>query len=513
MGKKPCVVGIDIGTSSCKTLAVDEDGKIIVSDSVEYPVYSPLPGWSEQNPADWWEAVKITLRGVARKVQEQGFCIEGIGLTGQMHGLVLLDAEGRVLRPCILWNDQRSAPFCEKIHEAVGGEERFLEITNNIMLPGYTGGKILWVREKEPDVFNRANKFLCPKDFIRFKLTGEFVTDVSDASGTGLFDVKKRKWASNLIHTLGLPASLFPLAVESHEKTGVVKEDVANELGIERGTPVFGGGGDSVVQTVGIGVVEPPILGITLGTAGIVAATMDEFQKNPGGTIQFFCNVMPDSWIAFGTTLAAGGSLRWFRDTFASSESELAKWFHKSSYDFMGEEAELSSPLARGILFLPYLIGERCPHNDPHAQGTLVGFGLHSSRNDVLRSVFEGIVFSLKDVFTSMSALNLNISQIRLAGGGAKSPLFQKLHAHIFDSKVVTLESGEEGGSYGAAIIAGVGAGIWPSVNEAVAHLEIKTETNPDAKMVEEYAKFFEVYRSLYGVLKETFWKLSQFQK
>jgi len=506
-------VGVDIGTSSCKTLAVNEEGKIIAGSSIEYPVYSPLPGWSEQNPADWWEAVKITLREVAREAEEQKFCIEGIGLTGQMHGLVLLDAEGRVLRPCILWNDQRSAPFCEKIHEMAGGEEKLLEITNNIMLPGYTGGKILWVREREPDIFNRASKFLCPKDFIRFKLTGEFVTDVSDASGTGLFDVKRRRWANDLIQALDLPISFFPLFVESHEKTGVIKKDVASELGIEAGIPIFGGGGDAVVQTVGIGAVEPSILGVTLGTAGIVAATINEFQINPGGTIQFFCNVIPDSWVAFGTTLAAGGSLRWVRDIFASSERELAKWLRQSPYDLMGEEAELSSPFARGMIFLPYLIGERCPHNDPHAQGTLVGFGLHSSRNDILRSVFEGIVFSLKDVFTSMSSLNLNINQIRLAGGGAKNPLFQKLHADIFGSKVITLESGEEGGSYGAAIIAGVGAGIWSSVSDAVAYLEIKTETNPDIRMVEEYAEFFEIYRSLYDALKETFWKLSQFQK
>ncbi|MDI3530208.1 MAG: xylulokinase [Candidatus Atribacteria bacterium] len=513
MSKKPCVVGIDIGTSSCKTLAIDEHGEVVASSSAEYPVYTPFPGWSEQDPLDWWNAVKSTFREVAAKVKEHDFSIEGIGLTGQMHGLVLLDAQGKVLRPCILWNDQRSAPFCDQIHSLVGGKEKFMEITNNIMLPGYTGGKLLWVRENEPQIFEKADKFLCPKDFIRFMLTGELATDVTDASGTGLFDVKERKWATELIKLLGLPFSLFPLSVESHEKTGVVAESVAKELGINPGVPVFGGGGDAVVQTVGMGAVDPSVLAITLGTAGIVAASFNEFRKNPGETIQFFCNAMPESWIAYGTTLAAGGSLRWFRDTFAWSEDGVARWLGRSSYELLGEEAALASPFGRGLVFLPYLIGERCPHNDPFARGALVGFGLHSSRNDFLRSVFEGIVYSLKDVLVSMEPLGLKVSQIRLAGGGARSPLFRKLHATIFGSRVVTVESGEEGGSYGAAIIAGVGAGIWQSVSDAVRCIKVKTETDPDEEMIEEYAKFFEVYRSTYKALKDIFKMLNSFQK
>ncbi len=513
MSGKSCVVGIDIGTSSCKTLAVDEEGKVIASSSAEYPVYTPFPGWSEQDPLDWWNAVKSTFREVAQKIEEQNFSIEGIGLTGQMHGLVLLDAQGKVLRPCILWNDQRSAPFCDEIHDLVGGKEKLMETTNNIMLPGYTGGKLLWVRKNEPQVFEKATKFLCPKDFIRFMLTGEIATDVTDASGTGLFDVRNRKWATELIKLLDLPLSLFPASVESCEKTGVVAESVAKELGIEPDVPVFGGGGDAVVQTVGVGAVEPSVLAITLGTAGIVAASFNEFRKNPGETIQFFCNAMPESWIAYGTTLAAGGSLRWFRDTFAWSEEGVAKWLGKSSYDFLSEEASLASPFARGLVFLPYLIGERCPHNDPLARGALVGFGWHSSRNDFLRSVFEGIVFSLRDVLVSMEPLGLRVRQIRLAGGGARSPLFCKLHANIFGSKVVTVKSGEEGGSYGAALIAGVGAGIWRSVKEAVSHIKVETETEPDEELIEKYTKFFEVYRSTYRALKDVFRMLSPFQK
>ncbi len=324
--KKPCVVGIDIGTSSCKTLALDEEGKVLSRASREYPVYTPFPGWSEQNPLDWWEAVKTTLAQVSLDVEARGYSIESIGLTGQMHGLVLLDDRGEVLRPCILWNDQRSAPYCEKIHEFVGGEREFVRLTNNPMLPGYTGGKILWVREQEPEVFKKASKFLCPKDYIRFRLTGGYVTDVTDASGTGLFSIRERKWAQNLIKNLGIPFELFPEVCESPEITGVVQETVALEVGVRPGIPVVGGGGDAVVQTVGVGAISPDIVSITLGTAGIVAVSLDGFCENPGSTLQFFCNAIPGKWIVYGTTLAAGGSLSWFRNTFGGLEQELARW-------------------------------------------------------------------------------------------------------------------------------------------------------------------------------------------
>lgn len=510
--KKPCVVGVDVGTSSCKTLAIDENGKVLASGVEEYPVYTPLPGWSEQNPDDWWKAVRTTLKEVSGKVIEKGYMVEGVGLTGQMHGLVLLDAEGNVLRPCIMWNDQRSAPYCSQIYQRVGGESEFLKIANNVMLPGYTGGKILWVQDREPQIFEKASKFLCPKDFIRFKLTDDFATDVTDASGTGLFDVRERKWATDLIQELRIPLSMFPASFESHEKTGVIKEEVANAIGIQSGTPVFAGGGDAVVQTIGIGAVMPSILSITIGTAGIVAVSSDKFLKNPGGTLQFFCNAIPDGWIVFGTTLAAGGSLRWFRDIFGGVETQAAQWLKKSVYDLLGEEGELSPPLARGILFLPYLIGERCPHSDPDARGVFVGFGLHHSRNDIVRSVFEGIVFSLRDVYQHIEQLGFDISQIRLSGGGAKGKLFQKLHADIFGSEVVTVRYGEEGGSYGAAILAGVGAGFWPSVKDAAQCIEIETRVEATSEYVEIYRDFFKVYQSLYGTLKPTFEILSRFQ-
>ncbi len=511
--KKPCVVGIDIGTSSCKTLAVDEEGRVLSRVTREYPVYTPFPGWSEQNPLDWWEATKITLSELLFDLEAKGYSIEGIGLTGQMHGLVLFDDLGNVLRPCIMWNDQRSAPYCEKIHELVGGKKEFLCLTNNPMLPGYTGGKILWVREQEPEIFSKAKKFLCPKDYIRLELTGDYVTDVTDASGTGLFSVRERKWAKDLIKSLGIPFELFPEVCESPEITGVVQKEVATEIGVKPGIPVVGGGGDAVVQTVGVGAINPDIISITLGTAGIVAVSLDGFCENPGSTLQFFCNAIPEKWIVYGTTLAAGGSLNWFKNTLGGLEKEVARWVNRSPYDLLDEEAELSSPLGRGILFLPYLIGERCPHSDPNARGVLIGFGLHHSRNDIVRSVFEGIVFSLRDVYAAMETLGITASQVRLTGGGAKSKLFQRLHADIFDSEVLTVSYGEEGGSYGAALLAGVGIGLWSSMQEATSKLEVQERTVPNGESARLYAEFFRVYQSLYSVLQETFQKMSSFQK
>ncbi|HSV30432.1 MAG TPA: xylulokinase [Atribacteraceae bacterium] len=505
MSEKPCVIGVDIGTSSCKTLAIDEHGEVLATEVGEYPVQNLRPGWSEQDPDAWWEAVKGTLREVTRKAKEKGRLVEGIGLTGQMHGLVLLDAEGRTLRPCIMWNDQRSAPYCTKIHEIVGGEREFLKIVNNAMLPGYTGGKLLWVWDNEPQVFEKAVRFLCPKDYIRYKLTGVYATDVTDASGTGLFDVKERKWAVELIKELKLPLSMFPLAFESHEKTGSVVQEVAEGIGVKGGTPVFAGGGDAVVQNIGVGAVEPNVLSITLGTAGIVAIPSDTFLLNPGGTLQFFCNAIPDGWIVFGTTLAAGGSLRWFKDIFGHSEREVSKWLNISVYDVLSAEGNLSAPSARGILFLPYLIGERCPHSDPDARGVFVGLGLHHSRNDIVRSIFEGIVFSLRDVYRHMEELGFKISQIRISGGGARSELFRKLHADIFDSKVVTVRHGEEGGSYGAGILAGVGAGFWSSVKEAARFIRSESETQVTPENTPVYRDCFAIYRSLYDTLKATF--------
>jgi xylulokinase len=510
--KKPCVVGIDIGTSSCKTLAVDEEGRVLSRATREYPVYNPLPGWSEQDPSDWWEAAKATLLEVSRDVEEKGYTVEGIGLTGQMHGLVLLDGAGNVLRPCIMWNDQRSAPYCAKIHEMVGGEREFIKITNNPMLPGYTGGKILWVRENEPEVFKRAEKFLCPKDYIRLRLTGKYATDVSDASGTGLFSVRERTWAKDLVKELGVAFGLFPEVFESPEITGSVLPAVAQEVGVRSGVPVVGGGGDAVVQTVGVGAIRPGTISITLGTAGIVGMSLDRFYENPGNTLQFFCNAIPGGWIVYGTTLAAGGSLSWFRNTFGGLERELARFIGGSPYDLLSREAELSAPLARGILFLPYLIGERCPHADPFARGVLIGFGLHHTRNDIVRSVFEGIVFSLRDVFALMEDLGLSVSQVRISGGGARSRLFQKLHADIFNSEVLTVAYGEEGGSYGAALLAGVGIGLWSSMEEAVGKLEVMERTLPDPEQARLYGEFFRIYQRLYGVLKETFRTMSSFQ-
>ncbi|NWG76243.1 MAG: xylulokinase, partial [Rubrivivax sp.] len=309
--KPTLLMGVDIGTTGCKTILIDEAGTVIDGEIEGYPLHSPRHGWSEQNPEDWWRAAALTIGKVAGRNRSSLGGLAGIGLSGQMHGLVPLDADGRVIRPAILWNDQRTGPQCERFHGRVGGVESLLRYTNNRMLPGYTGGKILWLREHEPAHFERMVKFLNPKDYIRYRLTGEKATEVSDASGTGLFDVRARTWSLKLFELLGIPSGIAPACYESTVVSGRLAAGVAGELGLPAGLPVAGGGGDSVIQTLGTGVISSDVLMTTIGTAGIISTALERYRDNPGGLLQIFCNVMPGEWHAMGVTLAAGGSLNW----------------------------------------------------------------------------------------------------------------------------------------------------------------------------------------------------------
>jgi xylulokinase len=502
------VIGIDIGTSGCKSMLIDDRGRVIARALEEYSLSNPHPGWSEQNPEDWWQACRITIRQLLKDFDAPG-SIRAIGLSGQMHGMVALDKDGRVLRPCILWNDQRTGRQCQEIHDRVGGVEGLLSLTNNRMLPGYTGGKILWVRENEPHLYEKTRMILSPKDYIRFRLTGEYATEVSDASGTGLFNVRERKWSYRLLDILDIPKDCLPLCYESPEVSGKVMASVAVEVGLPAGLSVAGGGGDAVVQTTGTGLVEPGILGTTIGTAGIVAMALDKCYDNPGGKLQVFCNNMPDKWHAMGVTLAAGGSLRWFRDAFGGSEKEISKWTGEDVYDILGREASKAEPGSEGLLFLPYLIGERCPHADPHARGAFVGLTLRHSRCHMLRSIFEGVIFSLRDVAELMRDIGIPLTQIRTSGGGAQSNLWRQIHADVFNSEVLTMSGSGEGGAYGAALVAGAGVGIWPTVEEAVKVLGVETRNAPNTENIEVYGRLFQVYRGLYGALKNSFDRLS----
>lgn len=498
------VMGIDVGTSGCKTLLIDETGNVIRRELEENPLSTPQPGWSEQNPEDWWKAVKLTIQRLLKDFDGVSD-IKAIGLSGQMHGLVALDEAGSVLRPCILWNDQRTGKQCQEIHEKAGGVEGLLKLTNNRMLPGYTGGKILWVRENEPQVYEKIRRILNPKDYIRFRLTGEYATEVSDASGTGLFNVRERDWSYRLLELLDIPRDWLPQCYESPEISGKVTQSVASGLGLPAGLPVAGGGGDAVVQTTGTGLVEPGILGTTIGTAGIAAMALDRCYDNPEGKLQVFCNNMPDTWHTMGVTLAAGGSLRWFRDVLGGAEKEVSRWTGEEVYEILGREAAKSEPGSEGLLFLPYLIGERCPHADPQAKGAFVGLTLRHNRCHVLRSVFEGVIFSLRDVTELIKEMGITITQIRTSGGGALSNLWRQIHADVFNSEVVTVSGSGEGGAYGAALVAGAGVGMWSSVEEAAQVVKIETRNPAVPKHTEAYDRLFPVYQGLYSALKESF--------
>ncbi|NIM99676.1 MAG: xylulokinase [candidate division Zixibacteria bacterium] len=501
------VIGIDVGTSGCKVLLIDNQGKIIARAVERYSFFSPHAAWAEQNPEDWWQALRKALPQVLNNIPPQS--IRGIGLCGQMHGLVALDKNYSVIRPCIMWNDQRSGPQCEAVYECVGGEDILIELINNRMLPGYTAGKILWIRDEEPQNYERIRVILNPKDYIRFRLTGDFATEVSDASGTGLFDVRKRSWCSRLLELLEIPTDWVPRCYESPEITGKVTQAAAEETGLQAGIDVVGGGGDAVIQTTGTGVLEPGILGTTIGTAGNVTMALDQCHKNPNGKLQIFCNNVPGRWHAMGVTLSAGGSLRWLGDVLRVTERELLNDSNKNTYDILTREAEQARPGAENLIFLPYMMGERCPHADPKARGVFMGLTLLHKRSHVIRSVLEGVILSLWDVTQVMKEMGVSIRQVRTSGGGALSPLWRQIHADIFNQTVYTVSGSGEGGAYGAALVAGAGVGIWSSVGKALSVLKIETETHPIVENTKLYENLYRIYRNLYGRLKSTYNEIS----
>lgn len=499
------LVGIDVGTTACKTLLVDQTGRIVATEIEGYPLYSERHGFSEQVPEDWWAAVKATVRRIVAGNPEIAGSLAGIGLSGQMHGLVPLDKDGNVIRKAILWNDQRTEAQCQEITEKAGGVDGLLSLTNNRMLPGYTGGKILWMRENEPAGYERLAKFLNPKDYIRFRLTGEFSTEVTDASGTGLFDVRKRTWCRRLFEILDIPLDLAPTCYESVGVSGTVRPEVAESLGLPKGLPVVGGGGDAVIQTLGTGVSTSDVLMTTIGTAGIISTAFEQFQVNPEGKLQVFCNVIPARWHAMGVTLSAGGSLRWAREILAGSEMDVARDTAEDVYEIICREAERSLPGANGLLFLPYLIGERCPHVDPNARGAFIGLSLTTRKRDIFRSILEGVIFSFRDVAELFGSFSRDFRYIATSGGGAQSGLWRRIHADIFHKRVITVSGSIGGAAYGAALVAGVGLKIWSNFSEACRLLEVETETEPREETQALYDARYALYKSLYPVLKQGF--------
>jgi xylulokinase len=505
--EKRTVLAVDLGTTNCKTVLLDAQCRIVQKHTVEYPVSVPRPGWAEQQPEEWWQAVKASIRRVV--AQADAGAVGAIGLSGQMHGLVALDARGQVVRPAILWNDQRSAPQCEEIYARVGGRDGLRTHTNNPMLPGYTGGKILWLRANEPEHYAAVATVLLPKDYIRYRMTGAYGTDVSDASGTGLFDVRRRCWAAALLDTLELPERWFPHVHESADVVGELDAGLAAELGLPARVPVLAGGGDAVMQTLGSGAVASDVALVVIGTGGNVTVSLPEPMENPGSTLQVFCHVAPRRWVAMGVTLSAGSSLKWYRDTLGGLERQLAADLRRDAYDLLGQEAALSPPGANGLIFLPYLQGERCPHVDVHARGVLFGLGLRTGKADVVRSIMEGVTFSLRDVLELIQQAGFRPAQIRASGGGSSSALWRQIQADVFNREVTTFASSEDAGAIGAAIVAGIQAGFWPSADAAVALLRTATQDRPIQENAETYERLFALYRTLYPALKPAFETLS----
>ena len=499
---KKYLIGLDVGTSGAKCILADETGAVLASATEEYPLYTPKAGWAEQNPEDWYQAVVRGLNRILTGVDKSA--IAGVSFSGQMHGLVALDEHMNVIRPSILWCDQRTQKQCDYITEAAGGLDGLLSYTNNRMLTGYTGGKIIWLRDEEPDNFAKMKVFVCPKDYIRLRLTCEVAMDVSDASGTGLFDTEKRVWAAELIEKLGLSMDIFPSVVESTAPAGRITAAAAAETGLPEGLTAYAGGGDAVIQTTGAGLVKPGILGVVIGTAGNVSMAINAYHDNPQGNLQMFANNEPGLWLAFGCTLTAGGAYRWYRDTLCENDIARAKAEGKSVYDLMGAAAEDSVPGANGVVFLPYLTGERCPYPDANARGVFYGMSLSTTRGDMTRAVMEGVTYSLKQVADLMGDF-ANAEKIYLSGGGSSSALWRQMVADVFDIPVCTMSAASEGGAYGAVLAAGVGAGVWNDLTDAVKHMQPDSTTYPNPANQPAYRKAYALYGKLYPALKEVY--------
>jgi xylulokinase len=491
-------LGIDTSTTSSKALLIDEQGAVIAVASNPHTLQTPKPLWSEQDPREWWDAVSASIKSVLEKAGIGGERIGAVGLTGQMHGLVLLDGDGNVLRPAILWNDQRTQSQCDEIHQIIG-KEKFIQITGNVALTGFTAPKILWVKENEPEVYAQAKHVLLPKDYVRLKLTGVYAMDKADGAGTVLFDLKARDWSDEVLSALDIPRTWMPKTFEGTEFTGYVTEEAARLTGLKAGTPVAAGGGDQAAGAVGVGAVEPGIVGLTVGTSGVVFATTPSALIEPEGRLHAFCHAVPGMWHFMGVMLSAAGSLQWYRDTLAPD----------TSFDDLLKEAEAIPAGSEGLQFLPYLSGERTPHPDPLARGAFIGLTLRHSRAHMTRAVLEGVAFGLKDSFTLIQNAGLGaITQVRASGGGTKGALWRQIMASVLDAELVTVNT-TEGGAYGAALLAGVGAGAWSDVISACrTSVKITGSTQPDPAQVDVYRKSYAVYQELYPALKGSFRRL-----
>lgn len=498
------LIGIDIGTSGVKTIVVNENGDLISQAFEETRLYTPRPNWVEQDPQDWWLAVIKTVRKALANGGMSVDSIVGLGLSGQMHSSVFLDENNEVLRPSILWCDTRTTKQCGWITEMVG-EDDLVRWVSNPALEGFTAPKLIWVRENEPQVYKRIKHVLLPKDYIRFRMTGELAMEVSDAAGTLLCDVRERKWSDAMMDIIGVPNDFMPPIVESIDVCGYITKTVAEETGLKAGTPVVGGGADNTCGAVGAGIVRSGRILSSVGTSGVVFAHTDDIHVDPEMRLHTFCHSVPDKWYLMGVTLFAGGAFQWLRNTLGGVEVSAGKILDKDPYELFTEQASRAPVGCQGLIFLPYLMGERTPHKDANARGAFVGLTGRHGRADMIRSVMEGVTFAMKDSIEIMRALGLSITEVRSTGGGARSELWRQMQADIFGGEVVTVNV-EEGPAFGAAILAGVGAGLYDTVEEATDQLvSVKSRIEPDKDSVLQYEDYYQIFKSMYPALKPSF--------
>ena len=503
------LLGIDIGTSGTKTLICDEAGKVRATAMAEHAISQPRPGWSEQNPQDWWKSACKATRAVISKARVKPGDIRGIGLSGQMHGSVFLGDGEEPLRPAQLWNDQRTAKQCDEITEKAGGREALIELVANPALTGFTAPKILWVRENEPRIYARTKHILLPKDYIRFRMSGDYATEVSDASGTLLLDVVNRRWSDTLLRKLDINPALLPSLHESPEITGTLTARAGQALGLSPGTPIVGGAGDPAAGAVGNGIVSSGIVSATLGTSGVIFAHSDQPTRDPQGRVHTMCHAVPGKWCVFGCMLAAGGSFQWFRNQLAHDEIHAAKRRKIDPYELLTAEAAKAQPGSGGVFFLPYLTGERCPHPDPSARGGWIGITARTLRRDLIRSLLEGVTFGMRDALEIMNRMNIPITQIRASGGGARSPFWRQLQADIY-KKPIVLTNATEGPAYGAALLAAVGTGVFKTVEDGCrGSIKQTAKLLPNKKSAALYDCYFGTFDKLYDDLKDRFAEIS----
>ena len=506
------VIGLDIGTSGAKALLINEKGDIVYKTFREYPLYTPYPLWTEQDPLDWWDATISILTEIVSKSLVDPQDIKSIGISGQMHSAVLLDKEYNVIRPAILWSDQRTEKECRYVMELLG-EDRVMEFISNPVLPGFTLGKILWVKNNEPENYKKIHKVLLPKDYIRFKMTGELSMEITDAAGTAYFSVKEGKWCLELLRALDIPIDFFPRICKSFEVCGETTEEFESLTGIKRGTKVVGGGADNACGAIGAGIVKEGRMLSSIGTSGVILTPTSIHRFDPKGRIHTFNHAIDNMWYLMGVELSAGMSLRWYRETNGIMETALSSFLKRDPYELLSSEASYSSVGSNGVIFLPYLSGERTPHKDPFARGVFFGISISTRREDMIRAIMEGVTFGLMDSVKIMEDLGVKIEEVRAIGGGAKSSLWREIQADIFGREVSIMEK-DEGPAYGAAILATIGAGMFSNIEEAVDELvKVKEVIVPNKENTEKYRDFYNLYIKLYSSLKDRFKELSEIEE